>query len=300
MRKLICIFLFIFSTSIFANNIKLTESQENELDEILKSENRDLSKYNFSDKDKNEYFTLFVYLFFEGGPDNPNTKLVKRYEELDRKYESAEKLYNKDAKNRVLLRFVKNNNIKQTKKVILAGPDVNYSDNHGNTPLIYAAYFGYTEMVKVLLDAKADPLYERRGSRAFNLAAEQGHKEILYVFLDDGINRFVIVDAMNKAISQKKETLTLMQESLSESYKQLAYMGVVKTISTFQAAIEKTEKSDSLPSPKEEIERIKNKIRIKMEKMTVKREEIKKLQKLYCNEPELNGDKVCTPIQLNR
>lgn len=48
------------------------------------------------------------------------------------------------------------NDITEIKKLIAAGADVNVINKYGATPLIIASLKGYTEVVELLLEAKAD------------------------------------------------------------------------------------------------------------------------------------------------
>ena len=55
-----------------------------------------------------------------------------------------------------LLQASRKNDSEQVKKLIKAGADVNARDENGYTPLLFAAFWGYTEIVEKLIKAGAD------------------------------------------------------------------------------------------------------------------------------------------------
>lgn len=74
-------------------------------------------------------------------------------------------------------------------ELIAGGADVNQIDmlKVGWTPLMIAAYTGYTEAVKKLLAAGADRMLQSKqdgGRTAIDYAYEQGHKEIVALLQD--------------------------------------------------------------------------------------------------------------------
>jgi hypothetical protein len=56
----------------------------------------------------------------------------------------------------VLMQAVNNNDIDRVQKLIHQGINVNELDANQDAPLVMAAYKGYTEIVKLLLEAGAD------------------------------------------------------------------------------------------------------------------------------------------------
>jgi predicted regulator of amino acid metabolism with ACT domain len=68
-----------------------------------------------------------------------------------------------------------------------SGADVNRVDKYGNTPLSWAAYEGYEEIVKLLLSAGADVnLADKVGQTPFWIAADKGHLEIARLLIANG------------------------------------------------------------------------------------------------------------------
>jgi len=64
------------------------------------------------------------------------------------------------------------------------GADVNASNDNGNTPLMYAAERGYSEVVVVLLGSGADAgIRNHEGKTAYDLAVENGFNELLELLI---------------------------------------------------------------------------------------------------------------------
>lgn len=58
--------------------------------------------------------------------------------------------------------------------------DPNLTDGNGTTPLIYCAMFGNTEILKLLLENKADKTHkDKDGKTAFEFAVFSGNQEII-------------------------------------------------------------------------------------------------------------------------
>jgi len=85
------------------------------------------------------------------------------------------------------------------KKLIVTGADVNQKGVVGDwTPLMVAAYRGYTDAVKELLKAGADPslknsqdsgwIWYRYGRTALDYAKEQGHKDIVQILQNQALS----------------------------------------------------------------------------------------------------------------
>ena len=55
-----------------------------------------------------------------------------------------------------LMKAVKANNAAQVKQLIAQGVNVSEADSGGDSPLIMAAYLGYTDITRLLLEAGAD------------------------------------------------------------------------------------------------------------------------------------------------
>jgi hypothetical protein len=192
-------------------------------------------------------------------------------------------------KNRVLFRYIRNDpeKIELIKKLIKAGADVNAKDNLNQTPLLYAAYYNKEAVTEILLKAGASPLGENGKDKTPTLTyvAEQGHKNILNLFLKYGLDRKKVIEAMKEAILQKKKTLSAMEESLSETEKLYAVMGVKIKLDTISSLMQSSRTS-------------KNKNQFKQQQeIKQKKQEIKKLQNAYCVEKELKNDEACMPLK---
>lgn len=55
-----------------------------------------------------------------------------------------------------IFQVIRNNDLAALKRQLADGADVNSRDRKGVTPLLYAAAFGSTEAVKLVLDSDAD------------------------------------------------------------------------------------------------------------------------------------------------
>ena len=88
-----------------------------------------------------------------------------------------------------LVNAVKNNDLQLAQKLISQGVDVNQTDNRGNSLLIISAADGYTEMVKLLLEAGADitAVDGSMKATALHAAAYLGHPEVMQILVDYGI-----------------------------------------------------------------------------------------------------------------
>ena len=89
-----------------------------------------------------------------------------------------------------LMRAVKDHDAAQVKQLIAQGVDVNELDSGGDAPLIIAAYNGYTEIVKLLLDAGADvgALDPGMKATALHAASYAGHAEAAKLLIEGGID----------------------------------------------------------------------------------------------------------------
>lgn len=85
------------------------------------------------------------------------------------------------------------NNIEAIKQYVLAGTDLNLKDPFGgSSPIISAALFGKTEIVKILVDAGVDINFKNNdGSTALHTAAFFCRPEIVQILLDNGIDKTV-------------------------------------------------------------------------------------------------------------
>jgi len=84
-------------------------------------------------------------------------------------------------------------NLEVVKQHIEAGTDINMKDQmSGSTPLITAATFGKTAIVKALIDAYADlDIKNSEGSTALHAAAFLGRIEIVQMLIDAGADKTI-------------------------------------------------------------------------------------------------------------
>lgn len=73
--------------------------------------------------------------------------------------------------------------------IISKGGNVEQQDAKGQTPLIWAAYFGKTKVIKALLKAGANPNHlPTKGSTALTVAIQSGQLSAVKILLDNGAN----------------------------------------------------------------------------------------------------------------
>ena len=89
---------------------------------------------------------------------------------------------------------VVSNNIEAVKHHVLAGTDLNTKDPFGgSSPLISAALFGKTDIVKILIEGGADINFiNNDGSNALHVAAFFCRPEIVQILLDNGIDKTAV------------------------------------------------------------------------------------------------------------
>lgn len=89
-----------------------------------------------------------------------------------------------------LMKAVQNNDAAAVKKLIAQGVNVSELDANQDSPLIMAAYKGYTDIVKLLLDAEADVAAVDPGMKATALhaAAYAGHADAARLLIEHKID----------------------------------------------------------------------------------------------------------------
>src|SRR5215212_8189871 len=89
-----------------------------------------------------------------------------------------------------LVNAVNSNNIALVKTLIAEGTNVNELDANQDAPLVMAAYKGYTEIVKLLLEAGADVTAVDPGMKATALhaAAYAGRTEAAKLLIQYGVD----------------------------------------------------------------------------------------------------------------
>ena len=88
-----------------------------------------------------------------------------------------------------------NPDLNKIRSCIAAGAEVNVKDNHDWTALMYAAYYGNTEIIKLLLSAGADVNTENNYNdwTALMLAKKNGHSEIVKLLIDSGAKKNLLL-----------------------------------------------------------------------------------------------------------
>ncbi|MBE2267566.1 MAG: ankyrin repeat domain-containing protein [Anaerolinea sp.] len=89
-----------------------------------------------------------------------------------------------------LMKAVQANNAAQVKQLIAQGVNVSEMDSGGDSPLIIAAYNGYTEITRLLLEAGADigALDPGMKATALHAAAYAGRTEAAKLLVQHGID----------------------------------------------------------------------------------------------------------------
>ncbi len=84
-----------------------------------------------------------------------------------------------------LMNAITNNDLSEVQKLIQKGADVNELDDNQDAPLVIAAYKGYTEIVKVLLEAGANvtAVDPEMKATALHAAAYAGRAEAAKVLI---------------------------------------------------------------------------------------------------------------------
>jgi uncharacterized protein len=88
------------------------------------------------------------------------------------------------------MQAVKANHPLEVEQLIANGVNVNERDNHGDAPLVMAAYLGHSEIVRLLLQAGADVKATDPGMKATALhaAAYAGRTEAAKLLIAHGID----------------------------------------------------------------------------------------------------------------
>jgi ankyrin repeat protein len=131
--------------------------------------------------------------------ENNDLKEIKIFLEI---VENEKNLLNDEES---LFTAVKNNNIEEVKKVLDKGIDVNTRNKNNNydtyttiqeyTILILATYYGYIEIIRLLIERNADiDAKDSDGCTALLVASRYGDIEIIKLFLEAGAD----INAKNK------------------------------------------------------------------------------------------------------
>ena len=81
--------------------------------------------------------------------------------------------------NELLLNSAKNNDLNGVKKALAKGANINYQNNGGYTALIWASYYGHTDIAKYLIDHNANlDIQDNNGNTALIWASIYRHTDI--------------------------------------------------------------------------------------------------------------------------
>ena len=96
-----------------------------------------------------------------------------------------------------LVAAVHEDDINAARQAIAEGADVNYEDEDGDTPLMTASWLGQLDMVKLLLEHKANPNHWAHGENPFQRAAAGGRRNV-YEYLKN-----IVSDEVRKSADEK-------------------------------------------------------------------------------------------------
>lgn len=139
-----------------------------------------------------QYFLSFLLSFFSlfAIAQTTEAKLIDAVAKSDlaylRKYVNASNVNTINSKQQSLLMMATyDNNFPVAEILVNKGADVNQQDTTLNSPFLYAAASGYTNLVKLYLenDAKFD-VYNKYHGTALIPAAEKGHVEVVKLLVN--------------------------------------------------------------------------------------------------------------------
>ncbi len=122
--------------------------------------------------------------------------------------------------NKALMEAARRGDIRKVDAALLAGADVNYADEHGNTALTYASDGGHEEIVRLLLERRTDVDQAARvRTAALMEAAEYGDTDTVKLLIELGAD-------VNRADRWGSTALTLATErGYAETVKVLVELG---------------------------------------------------------------------------
>ena len=149
----------------------------------------------------------------------------------------------------------------KVKACIDGGEKVDEVDKWGMTPLIWAVYYKYLPVVQYLLDQKADPNIQSKGSyrsipkqaTALSVAAYYGLEEHASLLLKHGANSELVDNNNKKAIDYAKTyNFTPIVNMLSKEKRPPAVIPTEKPIPSPKIESAPVHKTESVPAPKVE------------------------------------------------
>ncbi len=89
---------------------------------------------------------------------------------------------------KVLSESLDADDITEVRKLIEAGADVNVINKYGATPIYIASWKGFIDIVKLLLEARADVNKAIKGVTPLFIASQEGHNEVVKLLLEAKAN----------------------------------------------------------------------------------------------------------------
>jgi hypothetical protein len=112
------------------------------------------------------------------------SKIFFGNKELPRGYIYASSEQEQRATKKDIIKSVTNHDINGLTDYIKSGSDLNVKDHWGNTALVWGAHYGYTDIVKILIEAKANvDLKDVNDQTALMKASDKGRVDIVKILI---------------------------------------------------------------------------------------------------------------------
>jgi ankyrin repeat protein len=112
--------------------------------------------------------------------------------EKKRKFRLGSTLYKILGSDQALLEAASDNDAKKVAELIRRGANINVKDKWGWAPMSMAAYGGYCDIAKLLMEAGADLDYEDvDGDSPLSLAESKGHTDVVLLIQEEMTQRAI-------------------------------------------------------------------------------------------------------------